>query len=462
MIQENKKLENSSEYITLKSFVENFDNQFKLARLNVIKFYITCDLIDAKYFSNGNYSVWYITLFEKDNNTNYKIDGFINEFSLKNLNTNINDFVNKKVNIICYPYYQKKYNTLQLRVEKIELAGVSKVKQEYERVFNHFKSIGAFLDINKKKLPKKGTVKTIAIITKYKSEAYYDMLKSIKTRDPFVNVLEYHCNVQGQNASFSIKEMIEKCNVDNKADVIILGRGGGSELDLAAYNTFDVVDAIYNSNIPIITTIGHTSDRLISDYVSSLSAEVPAKGCEYILNSFLETKTIFKNVINEFEFNYNNYISYIKNKQAKILNYILTLNPESKFINTKTNFNKIVNDLEIINKNYYLNKKQILNNYDDFIKNYQINKTIIENKKELLNLSSIIDGIINNILYKKSNIMKDFYNTLELLDFNKIIKRGFSITFKEDKIIKSINEVKKDDIIKIKVSDGSIKAKVIE
>lgn len=518
-------------YITLEEFVLDFSTNFKKNYANIY-YYIECDLIEINKYGE----IHYLTLYQKNKDKGIKVKAVIYSYYYDNMNIKIEDLKTKRVNIIAKPHYQDANGTLLLSITHIELSGLAKVKEEFDRVYKIFEKKGAFLDENKVKLPDKRLVKTIALITKENSDGYFDMLNSIKIRNPFIKIINYFCSVQGKDAPSSIKESIEQCNRDKIADVILLGRGGGDKIDLDAYNHFDVVEAIYNSKIPIVTTIGHTKDKHIADMVSSFSAPVPAKGCDHIVYSIDDFKKDFeiveninKNYFSSLIGKYNNSLLVLvnnlsenspykkisiekekiyslekesydsvldkininKNIFIKANNYFNENNPILMFnnqVNEFNNFSKFINEFPnyFIDKNNKVNElntkelkniqetidfiiKQKINNFNrnfnkfnDYLNNYNLDKKINDAKQKLVEFDSIFMQFINNYLYVKKGAIINYYNLIENLDFNKIIKRGFSLIYKDQELIKSVKQLNNDDQILITLSDGKIKAKVIK
>ncbi|MDX2346376.1 MAG: exodeoxyribonuclease VII large subunit, partial [Legionella sp.] len=161
----------------------------------------------------------------------------------------------------------------QLIVESIEAAGAGNLFQQFEALKLKLKTLGLFDTSRKKTWPKYPN--TIALITSPTGAAIRDMQSTLKKRFPLTEVKLYPTEVQGERAAPQLITAIKQANIDATADVILLARGGGSIEDLWAFNDEALAYAISDSNIPIISGVGHETDFTISDFVADLRAETP-------------------------------------------------------------------------------------------------------------------------------------------------------------------------------------------
>ncbi|MFT4963851.1 MAG: exodeoxyribonuclease VII large subunit, partial [Halobacteriales archaeon] len=125
----------------------------------------------------------------------------------------------------------------------------------------------------------------VGVVTSLRGDARYDIQNAIHGQDPTVDILVKDATVQGSNAPTSIANGIHHLDRSEDVDAIIVGRGGGSDSNLQAFNTERVAEAIFTTNTPIVTAIGHTDDRLIADRVADMAAITPTAAGEYIAKS---------------------------------------------------------------------------------------------------------------------------------------------------------------------------------
>lgn len=168
----------------------------------------------------------------------------------------------------------------QLIVEKMEATGDGELKQAFERLKSKLLQEGLFDPQHKKILPPYPT--RIGIITSPTGAAIQDIISVLSRRSPCATLLVYPCQVQGQRASLEIVQAIQLANTHANCDVLILARGGGSLEDLWCFNDERVARAIFTSQIPIISGIGHEIDFTIADFVADYRAPTPSAAAEMI------------------------------------------------------------------------------------------------------------------------------------------------------------------------------------
>lgn len=176
----------------------------------------------------------------------------------------------------------------QLNVDYLEPAGVGALYAEFERLKKKLSDEGLFEAARKRPLP--AVIRRVAIITSASGAALYDMLRVLNDRDPDLEVLVLPASVQGAAASSELRRMLELANRPEVSapagrrplDAIIIGRGGGSPEDLAAFNDEDLARAIAASTLPVISAVGHEVDFTIADFVADLRAPTPTAAAQMV------------------------------------------------------------------------------------------------------------------------------------------------------------------------------------
>ena len=171
----------------------------------------------------------------------------------------------------------------QLILEYMEPKGVGALQRAFEQLKAKLEAEGLFAPDHKKKLPL--LPRRIAIITSPTGAAIRDMLRVIKRRHPRMHILVYPVPVQGADAAPALVEGIRHFNREGRADVMIVGRGGGSLEDLWAFNEETVARAIFESRIPVISAVGHETDYTIADFVSDVRAPTPSAAAEIVVQT---------------------------------------------------------------------------------------------------------------------------------------------------------------------------------
>lgn len=302
----------------------------------------------------------------------------------------------------------------QIYVEEMLEDGIGNLYLELEKLKKKLGEKGYFDKEHKKPIPK--FPKKIGVITASTGAAIRDIITTINRRYNLAEVILFPSLVQGEGAKEDIVKNLLLADTMN-LDVIILGRGGGSIEDLWAFNEEIVADAIYNLKTPIISAVGHEIDFTISDFVSDLRAATPTAAAELAVPNKLEIiekinqikLRLGKSVLNKIELN--------KNKINALLNSYVLKNP----------------------LNLYENKAQ--------------------------KLDSLVDKLIiytNNIFESKCYRYTSMLDKLEALNPIKTLKRGYSITKIDNKIVNDLSKVKKDMILKTELENGKIISKVME
>ncbi|WP_336331025.1 exodeoxyribonuclease VII large subunit [Haloarcula sp. CGMCC 1.2071] len=152
-----------------------------------------------------------------------------------------------------------------------------------ERLRSELEERGWFDDEQKQQPP--AFPERVGVVTSLRGDARYDIQNAIHGQDPTVDILVKDATVQGSNAPTSIANGIHHLDRSEDVDAIIVGRGGGSDSNLQAFNTERVAEAIFTANTPVVTAIGHTDDRLITDQVADVATITPTAAGEYSVNS---------------------------------------------------------------------------------------------------------------------------------------------------------------------------------
>ena len=384
------------------------------------------EISNLKFHTRGHL---YFSL--KDENS--KINAVM--FNYKNLGLNfipkdgMNVIVKGKVSVFTTG------GSYQITVSNMKEDGIGNLYILFEELKRRLEREGLFSPEHKKKLPR--IPKKVGVITASTGAAVKDIISTINRRFPLTEIILFPTLVQGVGAKENIVKMINEAN-ESDVDVIILGRGGGSIEDLWAFNEEIVARAIYNSDKPIVSAVGHEIDFTISDFVSDMRAPTPTGAAELVVPSKVEIQ------------------SYLNDYKGRIISVI------NKKIKSYTDtFSKLKNTYILKNPiSMYEIDEQKLDNMLEKIGSIMTYKLERE-KSELNNLSKMISPNMLNRLDKEKIKLENIETKLNLLNPENILKKGYSLTLVEGKIVKSINSVKKGSIIDTKFSDGIIKSEVL-
>lgn len=182
----------------------------------------------------------------------------------------------------------------QLIVESIEKAGIGELYRAFQLMKAKLEALGLFEEKRKKQIPE--NIQHIAIITSPIGAALHDMMTTIKRRHPLAKTYLYPSEVQGAAAAAQLIHSIEKANRDRKCEVILLARGGGSLEDLWPFNQESLAYAILESEIPVVTGIGHETDFTIADFVADYRAATPTAAAERVTPDWQALVLKFHNI----------------------------------------------------------------------------------------------------------------------------------------------------------------------
>ena len=324
----------------------------------------------------------------------------------------------------------------QIQAYEILFDSIGELYQKFEKLKKQLELEGLFDSKFKKELPK--YPKTIGIITAPYGAAIHDMVNTINNRWPLSQIILFPSLVQGSKASEDIVKNIKLADSFG-VDVIICGRGGGSIEDLWPFNEENVARAIFDCKTPIISAVGHQSDFTIADFVADARGLTPTDGA---MKATPLLKVELENVIK------------LKDKLIQTFKSIININKQ-KLINQKNSY--VLNHPEKLYEVYRIK----LDNLTTSLNNLLINK-VNQDKLTIINYKDSLKTLFENVYKLKINKLSNLASTLDALSPLKILKRGYGVVLKENKTIKSVNDLKKDEIIKTKLSDGTIISKVIE
>ena len=372
------------------------ENDFILKNLNV-----KGEISNLKSHSSGHI---YFSL--KDENS--KVNCIMFKNNAVNLDFRLEEGMKVEIKARLGVYHKE--GTYQLYCENIKKAGIGELFEEFHKLKKELSEEGIFDEKYKRALPK--FPKRIGIITAKTGAAVRDIINVIQRRNKSLDIILYPAKVQGENAADSIIEGIRYFNNEKSVDVIILGRGGGFIEELWAFNNRDLAYEIFNSRIPTVSAVGHEVDFTISDFVSDMRAPTPSAAGELVSPSLQE---MINDLLNKKEF--------------------LHRAIDIKFLNAKRDVDLLHKGLKGNNPKDIIEKRiKEVNSLEEKL-NFLGKRKIDKAKDELIALNSILQTL----------------NPLNTLG------RGYSVIMdKEDKVINNVSELKKNDMVKVIMKDGSV------
>lgn len=304
----------------------------------------------------------------------------------------------------------------QLYCSGMVLDGLGDLYAAFEQLKVKLQKMGLFDPAHKKPIPQ--YPRRIGLVTSSAGAAVHDMLRILRKRYPLAQVLLLPVAVQGTEAPPQIAAAIRYANTYDLADVLIVGRGGGSIEDLWAFNDEQVAYAVYESNIPIISAVGHEPDVTICDYVADLRAATPSNGAELAVPDQ-------ESLRQQLDSSYGSICAAMTRKVSSARQYLNVLRSSA-----------------------------VLKDPFDHIR---------RKRQQLQILTGKLNAGQTALVEKHSRRFISLTSKLDALSPMKVLTRGYSIVSAEDgSVLRSASQTKTGECLKITLSDGSISATVTE
>ena len=301
----------------------------------------------------------------------------------------------------------------QLRVEDMQPDGVGVLAMQFEQLKKKLGAEGLFSDENKKPIP--AMPKTVGIITSPTGAALRDIMDIIGRRYPCVDIVLAPVLVQGEGAPAQLIKAVDLFSENMAADVVIIGRGGGSMEDLWAFNDEELARAIYRCRVPIISAVGHETDTTLCDFVSDLRAPTPSAAAELAVPNRVDLLENVQNLFRQSIAAVNTQFDLKRNDIDRLSEITAAHSP----------LNEVEKDIELINS-------------------------------FSVRASNAADHSLNSAVSEA----KELFAKVEALNPVAVLNRGFAYITHDDHNVSSVEDVKSGDALDITLKDGSITAVV--
>ena len=319
-----------------------------------------------------------------------------------------------KVNVLGSVAVFERDGVYQIYCKAMQEDGVGDLYAKFKELKDRLEAEGLFEKSHKKKIPM--MPKIIGVLTSNTGAVIRDIINVSTRRNPNCYIRLFPVPVQGPGAAEKIADSIKFMNEKKLADVLILARGGGSLEDLWPFNEDIVARAIYDSELPIISAVGHETDFTIADFVADLRAPTPSAAAELAVADV---------------FDLQDRIELYKNRLQILLRKKVELQ--------RARYEKCMNSIVFRDPLYIVQDKYV--NVESCVKNLE--KIIVSKMKD----------------YKLKTVEK--IAMLDAMSPLKTLARGYSVVEKDNSVVKSVKDVNKDDIINIRLNDGNVDAKII-
>ncbi len=367
----------------------------------------------------------------KDEKAEAKIPCFATSFQIKVPIEN-----GMRVQVQGYPKIYEKFGKFSLNVNRLELVGEGALAKAYEALKKRLSEEGLFDVSRKRELPR--FVQRIGLITSTEAAAYGDFMRILNNRWAGVEVVVVPVHVQGQHAPGEIIaafEAFEGLAIDERPEVIVLTRGGGSLEDLHAFNDEQVARAVFRSSIPVVCGVGHERDESLCDYVADVRASTPSNAAERVVPDRGD-------VIREIDAGTRRLEDVLRMKidrQRQRVDH--TVNVLERFINQKTH------DLKITIERFG-------HAFDRFRLSLVSTRQYIERGEEII--ASAYLTIFERWKQKAAGLIRLF----DSFDVQKVLDRGYGIVRAGNQIVRDASKLAPGQLIKLQLARGTVEAEV--
>ncbi|GIX55425.1 exodeoxyribonuclease 7 large subunit [Bacillus paranthracis] len=347
----------------------------------------------------------------------------------------------------------------QIYIQDMQPDGVGNLHLAYEQLKVRLEEEGLFSQVYKKTIPP--YAKTIGVITSPTGAAIRDIITTIKRRYPIGNVIVFPVLVQGESAAPSIVQAIRTANEMEGIDVLIVGRGGGSIEELWAFNEEMVARAIFKSEIPIISAVGHETDFTIADFVADLRAPTPTAAAELAAPNIIELqekvlqRTLrLQRAMRE--------LVHKKEEKLQVLQKSYAFRyPRQVYEQKEEQLDRTLEQLVLAKERYIDKKVNQLKQLSFYLEKHHPSQKIMQTKVAVETLQKQLQREMQTLLQTKEFAFVRATQKLEALSPLKVMMRGYGLVYDEEKqVLKSVKDVSLGDAVSVQLQDGILDCSV--
>ena len=364
-----------------------------------------------------------------------------------------------KINVIGRVQVYEPSGSYSIIIEKAEPDGVGALAIQFEQLKKKLSEEGLFQERFKQAIPQ--FAKRIGVVTSRSGAVIQDIITTVSRRFPGVEIVLYPTKVQGEGAAEEIARNIARANEREDLDVLIIGRGGGSIEDLWAFNEEIVVRSIFESRLPIISSVGHETDVTLADFVADKRAATPTAAAELATPvTKLDLLTYLKNQERRMATAAQNTLSK-KEKALKVLSQsVIFRQPERLYDGYLQRLDQLQLRLkQSVNSELVRQEQRVLELVHRFEQLSPINK-VHRYQDRLLQFEKLLRSQMAVVYDAKVAEAKRLSEALLMLDTSRIVARGYAIVKKEDAVVSSAKDLKKTDQVTLMMRDGQVELEV--
>lgn len=364
-----------------------------------------------------------------------------------------------KINAVGRVQLYEPSGSYSIVIEKAEPDGIGALAIKFEQLKQALTQEGLFKQEFKQELPR--FTKRIGVITSPSGAVIQDIITTVSRRFPGVEIVLYPTKVQGEGAAQEVVANIQRANERNDLDVLIVGRGGGSIEDLWAFNEEIVVRAIFESRIPIISSVGHETDTTLADFVADRRAATPTAAAELATPV---TKADLLGYLNQQENRayqaMTNRLKFLRGQLEKISQSVMFRQPERLYDGYLQKLDRLTNQLQTRMKEVYSQQKQASLLLNQRLQGLQLGRKVESFQERIIQQERLLKSNMANIYDNKMSKADKLIEALTMLDTSRIVARGYAMIRQDGRVIDSVENIQMGENLTIQMKDGQLDVEV--
>ncbi|HEL2684135.1 TPA: exodeoxyribonuclease VII large subunit [Streptococcus suis] len=364
-----------------------------------------------------------------------------------------------KINVIGRIQLYEPNGSYSIVIEKAEPDGIGALAVKFEQLKQALTQEGLFKQEFKQALPR--FTKKIGVITSPSGAVIQDIITTVSRRFPGVEIVLYPTKVQGDGAAQEVVTNIQRANERDDLDVLIVGRGGGSIEDLWAFNEEIVVRAIFESRIPIISSVGHETDTTLADFVADKRAATPTAAAELATPV---TKADLLGYLNQQENRayqaMTNRLKFLRGQLEKISQSVMFRQPERLYDGYLQKLDRLTNQLQTRMKEVYGQQKQASLLLNQRLQGLQLGRKVESFQERIIQQERLLKSNMANIYDNKMAKADKLIEALTMLDTSRIVARGYAMLLQDGRVLDSVETIQKGEHLTVQMKDGQLDVEV--
>lgn len=352
----------------------------------------------------------------------------------------------------------------QLYAKEMQPDGIGSLYMAFEQLKEKLEKEGLFDERNKKAIPRYPS--RIGVITSPTGAAVRDIITTIRRRYPVANVLLYPVAVQGEHAAPSISRAINEMNERQDVDVLIVGRGGGSIEELWAFNEEVVARSISCSHIPVISAVGHETDYTIADFVADVRAATPTAAAELAVPHMQELHHRIDVLSGRIATSLRHQVKRLRERLERLQRSYVLRQPERHVMQYEQELDRLQQRLVRATEQYHIQKQARWKEMHRHLLQYNPTATIQRERERLHNRQERLERAMRMLVKEREQELVRQIGKLDALSPLKVMKRGYSLVFKEaegkQNLVTAVGQTAVGEKVAVRLADGALICRVEE